>query len=128
MFRLANPRTPRLLQCSLRRYQSNLPPFPSAQSSYFQLFELPAQYDVNKSDLKRKFLQWQRRVHPDTFAAGGSESMEQQAKAWSELINHAYKTLDSDLDRAIYLVGCFFEGCESDIDLNMFITARTRRS
>lgn len=105
MFRLAQQKAgSRALQHAFRRHQSNLPPFPSAQSSYFQLFEVPARFTLDKSDLKRKFLQWQRRVHPDTFAAGGSESMEQQAKAWSELINQAYKTLNSDLDRALYLV------------------------
>lgn len=99
--------TPRVLPRSLllARLQSNLPSMPSPNASFFEIFDIPAQYGVDKADLKKRFLNWQRRVHPDTFAAAGnSAEMEAQAKQWSELINHAYKTLDSDLDRALYMV------------------------
>lgn len=110
-----NKRQSRLLSSAVRHLRwassTNLPPLPSqSTSNYFELFDLSAsKFSVDRSKLKKKFLNWQRRVHPDTFAAAadGAE-VEAKAKAWSELINHAYKTLDSDLDRALYMASLIF--------------------
>ncbi|KAJ2457168.1 molecular chaperone [Coemansia sp. RSA 2424] len=60
-------------------------------------------FDVDTSDLRRRFLRLQQIVHPDSFSQ--REEMERKlAEAQSSWINHAYATLKDPLPRARYLL------------------------
>lgn len=84
-----------------------LPPPPQDSTTFYDLFDLPRSFNVNRTELKRKFLSWQQRVHPDSVGQTGMEESTRWARDWSGLINGAYKTLELDLARAEYLVGLF---------------------
>ncbi|PYH46630.1 J-type chaperone JAC1 [Aspergillus saccharolyticus JOP 1030-1] len=72
-------------------FRNTLPAGPPPQSP----FAIPA------ADLRREFLQWQSRIHPDKYPSGPQK---QQAEALSARINEAYRTLLDPLLRAQYLL------------------------
>ncbi|KAM0787806.1 hypothetical protein ACM66B_003860 [Microbotryomycetes sp. NB124-2] len=88
--------TPLCPQCS-----SLLPP-PSSSTSSFELFNVPPQYSIDTSALKRTFLQYQQKVHPDLFSGQGDK--EQWARVWSARVNDAYKVLAEGRARGEYLL------------------------
>jgi len=92
----------RALNRSSRLLTAKLEPVDPTQS-YFQLFSLDPTYDVSLSELKKRFLDYQRKVHPDSYSTGDRDQAD-RAAAWSELVNKAYKTLQSPLERAEYIV------------------------
>ncbi|RAL09248.1 J-type chaperone JAC1 [Aspergillus homomorphus CBS 101889] len=58
-------------------------------------------FSIPVADLRREFLQWQSRIHPDKYPSGPQK---QQAEALSARINEAYRTLLDPLQRAQYLL------------------------
>ncbi|OOF96323.1 hypothetical protein ASPCADRAFT_206507, partial [Aspergillus carbonarius ITEM 5010] len=58
-------------------------------------------FDIPTSSLRREFLQWQSRIHPDKYPQGPQK---QAAEALSARINEAYRTLLDPLQRAQYLL------------------------
>lgn len=56
------------------------------------------------SSLKKKFLELQAAIHPDSFAAKGGQQKE-RAEAWSAAVNRGYQVLRDPLSRALYIVG-----------------------
>ncbi|KGF27065.1 Fe-S protein assembly co-chaperone HscB [Oligella urethralis] len=69
---------------------------------YFELFELPAQFDIDQAELERLWRAKSAQVHPDRFATA-SDAEKRVAMQWASLINEAYQVLKSPLQRAIYL-------------------------
>jgi molecular chaperone HscB len=70
-------------------------------------------FDVNLDELERQYFGFQRRLHPDRFAAKSSREKalsQQQATA----LNDAYETLKDPLKRAAYLLG--LAGCPVDLN------------
>lgn len=103
---------------------------PSESVDYYALFELPAGFSIDKSQLKRKFLQWQGLVHPDRLPpAKSSQARRQQedwANMWSSIVNEGYKTLLDDRLRGEYIlekkgVAIQEEDKMEDVDLLMEI-------
>jgi molecular chaperone HscB len=72
------------------------------QSTDFELFEIPAQFDQDRSVLDAKWKDLQREAHPDKFAAQGAAA-QRIAMQWSVRINEAYNRLKDPLKRATYL-------------------------
>ncbi|KAJ2743331.1 molecular chaperone [Coemansia sp. BCRC 34301] len=73
--------------------------------TYFDLLSDDGQatFDVNPSELRRRFLRLQQAVHPDSFSQ--KEEMERNlAESQSSWVNHAYSTLKDPLPRARYLL------------------------
>ena len=95
-------RSSRHLHITARRLLEHLEPIDPRQT-YFDVFTLPKQFKISSPQLKRRFLDLQRKVHPDSYAQAGDEQSN-RAKLWSETVNRAYKTLVSPLERAEYLV------------------------
>jgi molecular chaperone HscB len=62
--------------------------------TYFELFEIPVQLNVNTAPLSKKFFELSKRYHPDYFA---NENDEVQAEALekSALLNKAWKTFQN---------------------------------
>ena len=83
---------------------SLLPP-PPANTSHFDLFAIPASYDLDQAKLKKAFLDWQRKVHPDKFSAKEDQTW---AKEWSGRVNEGFRALEGDRSRGEYLVRLYF--------------------
>ncbi len=71
--------------------------------NYFQLFQLPAQFELDLTELGTRYLALQRNFHPDNFAAG-SERDRLLAVQQAANINDAYHSLKQPLLRAEHLL------------------------
>ena len=79
--------------------------------THFQLFNLPAQFTLDRQALSETYRDLQRQYHPDRFA-GKDDQARRMAMQKTTQINEAYQTLKSPLQRAIYLLA--LQGIESD--------------
>lgn len=71
--------------------------------NYFQLFGLPAGFEVDGEALALRYRDLQRAVHPDRFA-GASDRERLLSVQQASLINEAFQTLKDPLARARYLL------------------------
>lgn len=72
--------------------------------NYFELFGLPATYDVDSADLASRYRELQKRFHPDRFASA-TESERRLAMQMTSQINAAHQTLRDPVQRGRYLLG-----------------------
>lgn len=72
-------------------------------TNYFELFDLPAAFDIDVAALQPRYRELQRQFHPDRFAA---EAPEQQRAAVAKAadINAALNTLKDPVARARHLL------------------------
>jgi len=75
----------------------------AAGINYFELFGLPATFEVDLEDLSLRYRDLQRAVHPDRFA-NSTEQEKRLAVQQAALINEAFQALKSPLPRARYLL------------------------
>lgn len=73
------------------------------KQNYFEIFQLPQQFQVDQELLADRYRQLQRSVHPDKYA-GASDRDRRLSMQWTTQINEAYSALKSPLPRAIYLL------------------------
>jgi molecular chaperone HscB len=71
--------------------------------NHFELFNLPAKFDIDLSALDTAYRDVQGRVHPDRFV-NASDTEKRVAMQWATRANEAYQTLKNPLKRARYLV------------------------
>jgi molecular chaperone HscB len=71
--------------------------------NHFELFNLPAKFDIDLSALDTAYRDVQGRVHPDRFV-NASDTEKRVALQWATRANEAYQTLKNPLKRARYLV------------------------
>lgn len=76
---------------------------PDFQRNYFQLFDLPVDFELDQALLGARYRQLQREMHPDRYA-GASAYEQRLAVQYSSRINEAYATLRKPLTRALYLL------------------------
>ncbi|QEY25088.1 Fe-S protein assembly co-chaperone HscB [Neisseria animalis] len=72
-------------------------------SQHFDLFQLPAQFDIDGNALEQTYRVLAARFHPDKFAAASSFE-QKQAVMMASQINEAYRVLKNPIDRAAYLL------------------------
>ena len=70
--------------------------------NYFELFELPVSLQTDKVQLAQKYIELQKKYHPDFFARG-TEHEQEQALEISSQLNKALKVL-KDQDQTIKYV------------------------
>jgi len=71
--------------------------------NYFQLFSLPAQFDIDAQSLESNYRKIQSESHPDRFVtASAAEKLASMQTA--TLANEAYQTLKQPANRAKYLL------------------------
>lgn len=71
--------------------------------NYFQLFNLPAQFDLDLTELGSRYLKLQKQFHPDQHSSG-SERDKLLAVQQTANINDAYHSLKQPLLRAEHLL------------------------
>jgi molecular chaperone HscB len=71
--------------------------------NHFELFKLPARFDIDLAALDAAYRDVQGRVHPDRFVNAG-DTEKRVAMQWATRANEAYQTLKNPLLRARYLV------------------------
>jgi len=72
-------------------------------SNFFELFSLPAGFEIDNSALSESYRALQREFHPDRFANADSTSR-RQAMQMSAHINEAFETLKNPLLLSRYLL------------------------
>jgi len=70
---------------------------------YFQLFNFPAVYDIDRDVLTQRYRDMQGLIHPDRFV-NATEKERRISVQLTALINEAYNVLKSPLARARYLL------------------------
>ncbi len=71
--------------------------------NHFELFGTAERFRLDSAALDSRFLELQREVHPDRFAAA-SQAEQRVSMQLSTRVNEAYQTLKSPLRRAAYLL------------------------
>jgi molecular chaperone HscB len=71
--------------------------------SHFELFGLPARFNVDGEALERSYREIQSRVHPDRFAHAG-DAERRASLQWTTRVNEAYRTLKDPVQRARHLL------------------------
>ena len=69
--------------------------------NYFEMFGLPIQLKVNKTDLPKRFFELSRKFHPD-FYANSTPSEKEKALEITANLNKAFKTFQSEDDTIKY--------------------------
>src|SRR5215831_7389106 len=63
--------------------------------NYFELFEIPVQFNPNPAVVKKKFYELSRKYHPDFYSKSGTREQE-EALQTSSMVNRAYKTFQDE--------------------------------
>jgi molecular chaperone HscB len=71
--------------------------------NHFDLFQLPARFDIDAGALDSAYRDVQGQVHPDRFV-NASDAEKRVAMQWATRANEAYQTLKHPQKRARYLV------------------------
>jgi molecular chaperone HscB len=71
--------------------------------NHFELFNLPARFDIDLAALDAAYRDVQGRVHPDRFV-NATDAEKRVAMQWATRANEAYQTLKNPLKRARYIV------------------------
>lgn len=74
----------------------------SSMQNHFELFGLPASFEIDLSLLDTAYRKIQSQVHPDKYASG-TDAEKRIAMQWTTRANEAYQTLKKPLKRAEYL-------------------------
>ena len=83
--------------------------------NHFDLFQLPARFDVDMAALDAAYREVQGRVHPDRFV-NALDANKRVAMQWATRANDAYQTLKNPQKRAQYL--CELNGVDLQTESN----------
>ena len=83
--------------------------------NHFELFHLPARFEVDMNALDAAYRDVQGRVHPDRFV-NASDTEKRVAMQWATRANEAYQTLRNPQKRAQYL--CEINGVDLQTESN----------
>jgi molecular chaperone HscB len=76
---------------------------PPQPANYFAMFGLPPKLNLDVRALEKQFYRYSRKLHPDVHARASQQEQE-WSLAQASLLNDAYRTLKSPLDRTKYLL------------------------
>lgn len=83
--------------------------------NHFDLFQLPARFEVDQDALDAAYREIQGRVHPDRFV-NATDAEKRVAMQWATRANEAYQTLRNPQSRARYL--CELNGVDLQTESN----------
>ena len=90
--------------------------------NFFELFNLPMQFDLDIVALEAAYRNVQRLVHPDRFVTA-SDAEKRAAVQYASLANDAYQTLRNPLKRAMHL--CTLNGIAAGTTLMTIMQVRS---
>ena len=76
---------------------------PAPGKNHFELFGLPATFDIDTDELAVRYRELQRRIHPDKFA-NASDQDRRLSLQMTALINEGFQTLKDPIRRGRYLL------------------------
>lgn len=85
--------------------------------NYFELFGLPVSFELDASLMAERYRQLQSELHPDRYA-NASDQERRLSVQGASLINEAYQTLGTPLERARYLLQLKGVDTESGQDMS----------
>ena len=88
--------------------------------NHFQIFGVPARFELDLAALEARYRELQREVHPDRFA-GASQAEQRVSMQLATRVNEAYQTLKSPLKRAEYLLK--LQGVDPEFETNTAMPA-----
>jgi molecular chaperone HscB len=88
--------------------------------NHFQIFGVPARFEVDLPALEARYRELQREVHPDRFARA-SQAEQRVSMQLATRVNEAYQTLKSPLSRAAYLL--HLQGVDPEFETNTAMPA-----
>ena len=71
--------------------------------NFFELFELECSADINSEILEKKYLNFQKKFHPDKFV-NASDHEKRLSLQITSYVNEAYKILKNDYLKSMYLL------------------------
>jgi len=74
-----------------------------SDQNYFELYNLPEQFNQDEKAVKKKFYELSKKFHPD-FYVNESDEKQQEILELSTLNNKAYQTLSDPLKRIEYIL------------------------
>ena len=86
--------------------------------NYFEIFDVPVDYQVDLNKVSQLYRELQKAVHPDRFA-NGSEQEKRIAMQQTSLINQAFQTLKDPVLRAQYLLRLKGVDMQNETDTTM---------
>jgi len=90
----------------------------SLTANHFQVFDLPASFEINTEDLAQRYRALQTAVHPDKFANAPDQDR-RLAMQKAAQINEAFQTLKNPLARAKYLLKLQSIDLDAETSANM---------
>ncbi len=90
----------------------------SLEKNFFELFGLPARFELDTSDLALRYRELQRRFHPDRFAAATDQERRLSLQITAQ-INQGFQTLKEPLSRGRYLLALRGVSTDEDTDTAM---------
>jgi len=88
--------------------------------NHFQIFGVPARFEMDLEALETRYRELQREVHPDRFARA-SQAEQRVSMQLATRVNEAYHTLKSPLTRAGYLLQ--LQGVDPEFETNTAMPA-----
>lgn len=76
-------------------------------TNYFEFYDIPLSFFIDKAHLKKKFYDNMKMYHPD-FHSQAPEEKQKEILQLSSLNNTAYQTLNDDEKRLEYILSLFF--------------------
>jgi molecular chaperone HscB len=76
---------------------------PPQQASFFAMFGLPPKLELDLQALEKQFYRYSRKLHPDVHARASAQEQE-WSLSQASLLNDAYRSLKSPLERTKYLL------------------------
>jgi len=88
--------------------------------NHFQIFGVPARFEIDLEGLETRYHELQREVHPDRFASA-PQAEQRVSMQLATRVNEAYQTLKSPLRRAGYLLQ--LQGVDPEFETNTAMPA-----
>lgn len=76
---------------------------PNDTKNFFRVFDFPVEYNVDNKVLTKKYRNLQSQLHPDKFSSKSNEEKD-ISQEFSSLLNKAYSTLSTPLNRALHIL------------------------
>jgi molecular chaperone HscB len=71
--------------------------------NYFELFNIPVSFSPDRASVAKKYLELQRRYHPD-FHSKADEDAQEETLHLSAMVNKAWKTFQNDEETMKYVL------------------------